>query len=83
MYYYRNLHMEVVYMKCPHCKQEYDIKFLYEKKKCKNCGTPANLTVGQNNDVAVYILLLLIMQVFPRKKMHIQGPTEILMPGNR
>ena len=55
-------------MKCPHCKQEYDIKFLYEKKKCKNCGTPANLTVGQNNDVARLYSAITDNASVPQKK---------------
>ena len=55
-------------MKCPHCKQEYDIKFLYEKEKCKNCGTPANLTVGQNNDVARLYSAITDNASVPQKK---------------
>lgn len=55
-------------MKCPHCKQEYDIKFLYEKKKCKNCGTPANLTVGQNNEVARLYSAITDNASVPQKK---------------
>ncbi len=55
-----------------------------KKKKCKNCGTPANLTVGQNNDVArLYSAITDNASVPQKKKCIYKGPTEILMPGNR
>lgn len=39
-------------MKCPRCHNDYDIKVLYEKKICKECGAHADLTPMQSNEVA-------------------------------